>query len=128
MRPRKLIRATLFCLLVISALTLSVFSFSSRSAAQIGGLTGPSVIWRDVDAKRLPLAPAGTRLIVPSRFRAVTLDTDAPRARPRAPLEFTALARGGGRIEVSLPTPTGTLALPRRRSPVRSPRSPRNTL
>nr|MBA3242474.1 hypothetical protein [Acidobacteriota bacterium] len=111
MNPRKMIRAALFGLLFISILTLAVFIPSSRSAAQIGGLPGASVIWRDLDAARLPIAPAGTRVITPSRFRALKLDTTALRSLlARAPLEFTTQARGGGRIEVSLPTPDGKLS------------------
>ena len=108
MKPRKLLRATLLCLLVLSILILGLFTYSSRSAAQIGQLP---VIWRDVDKARLPVAPQGTRIIVPARYRAVSLNTTALRTLlARAPMEFTPQARQGGRVELSLPRPDGKSA------------------
>jgi hypothetical protein len=80
------IRTTLLGLLIVSCLGLGLFAFLSTSRAQIGGVPS-AAIWTDVDQTRLPTAPAGTRIIVPTRYRTVALNTPAMRAL---------LARGGG--------------------------------
>ena len=110
MNARNLFRVTLLCLLILSILILGLFTYSPRSRAQIGQLPASGVIWRDVDKARLPVAPAGTRIIVPGRYRAVALNASALRTLlAGAPMEFTPQARGG-RVQLSLPTPDGKLA------------------
>jgi PKD repeat protein len=106
MKSHSPLRIKLFCLLSVVAIGLGLFSYASRSAAQLGS----SSVWRDVDASSLLAVPAGPRIITPRRFRTVALDTVALKTLlARAPMEFTAAARAG-RIEVSLPKPDGTFA------------------
>src|SRR5215212_9686760 len=106
MKPLKLSRTALLGLLVLSLLACGAFIFASRSAAQTGQLADSSGVWSIVDESRLPAAPAGTRLIVPERYRTVSLNTAALRTRlASAPMEFTPQAKGGGRVEITLPMP-----------------------
>ncbi|MBC7933617.1 MAG: tandem-95 repeat protein [Rubrivivax sp.] len=110
MNSKKLFRAALFGLTILFVLVASVFTNSSRSAAQGGGLADASGIWRVVDESRLPAAPAGTRIIIPARYRTVALGTTSLRTLlTRAPMEFTLQARTG-RVEINLPTPDGKFA------------------
>jgi hypothetical protein len=110
MKSQKVVRAALLCLLSATALLLGLFSYTTRSAAQIGQLAGSNAIWLDVDEARLPAAPAGTRIIVPRRYRTLALNTTALRALlAAAPMEF-APQTPGGRVTVSLPTPDGKLS------------------
>jgi hypothetical protein len=110
MSSKKLSRIALLFLLVLLVLVASVFTGSSRSAAQTGGLADSSGVWRAVDATGLPPAPAGTRTIIPARFRTAALNTAQLRTiLARAPLEFT-LAAKTSRVEISLPTPDGKFA------------------
>ncbi len=107
MKHRKLFRTAFLVLLIVSLLALSLSVAWQISEAQIGSPFNQTVIWRDVDASRL-VAPAGTRIIIPNKFRTVELDTASLRALlSRAPMEFTPQARGGGRVEILLPTPDG---------------------
>jgi hypothetical protein len=85
MNPRKLFRATLICLLVLSVLILAAFSFSSSSTAQVGlprtslpsAPAGPATpLWRDVDPSLLAHL-ALKREIVPQRYRTVAVDSGA---------------------------------------------------
>jgi hypothetical protein len=106
MRAEKRFRNTLLCLLCLLAVGVGLLAFSSRSAAQIGG-----ALWRDVNPSTLVSNPTGARIIKPRRFRTVALDPVGIRALlATAPMEFSAAARGGGRVEISLPKPDGTLA------------------
>src|SRR3712207_3877493 len=106
MKAAKYLRPAVVGLASILLLVFSVTLYTRRSAAQIQ-LSG--AIWQAVDESRLPAAPAGTRVIVPRRYRTVALNTAALRAvLAAAPLEFSAQA-AGGRVTVSLPTPDGRL-------------------
>ena len=110
MRSQRSVRAALLCLLSLAILLAGLFFYTSRSAAQTGQSGGSSVIWQDVDEARLPLAPPGTRIIVPRRYRTVGLNTLALKAvLSFAPMEFTPQA-SGGRVTISLPTPDGKLS------------------
>jgi hypothetical protein len=122
MKRHKLLRPTLLGLLVVSCLVVGSFAFLRTSRAQIGGVPN-AVVWTDVDQTRLPSAPAGTRIIVPTRYRTLALNTAALRTLlARAPMEFTAEARGTGRVEISLPMPDGKSARFRaEESPVMEP-------
>lgn len=103
----RLHRTKLFCLLCVVAIGVGLFVHSTRSSAQIGG----SAVWRDIDASNLLANTGGARIIKPRRYRTLALDTVNLRTLlARAPMEFTAAARGGGRVEVSLPKPDGTFA------------------
>lgn len=108
-------RVKVFCVVLGLALIGGCLFYVRRSSAQGGaGLTGSigsSGVWRDVDVKRLGAVLGGARTIFPRRFRTVSLDALALKTLLlKAPMEFTAAARSGGRIEVSLPKPDGTLA------------------
>jgi subtilisin family serine protease len=60
MKPRKLFRATLFCLLILTGLFLMMFTSSPRSDAQVGLGTGQLADWRDkVDSRVLSAAALG---------------------------------------------------------------------
>ena len=99
-------RVKLFCLLCVAAIGIGLFFHNTRSVAQLGA----SAVWRDIDAANL-LSNGGVRIIKPRRYRTLALDTVGLRTLlARAPMEFTSAARGGGRIEVSLPKPDGTMA------------------
>jgi hypothetical protein len=122
MKRSHLLRTTLLGLSIVSCLALGLFTFLRTSRAQIGGVPN-AAIWTDVNQAQLPAAPAGTRIIVPTRYRTVALNTVAMRALlARAPMEFTPQARGNGRVEISLPMPDGRSARFRaEESPVMEP-------
>lgn len=83
-------RSKLFCLLCVVAIGLALFVHNSRSAAQIGG----AAVWHDINPATL-LPNAGARIIQPRRYRTLALDTVGLRTiLARAPMEFTAAARG----------------------------------
>ena len=121
MKSTELRRRTFCGLVIVSSLVLGLSAFLRTSRAQIGGLPTPA-IWTDVNQANLPAAPAGTRIIVPTRFRALALNAVALRALlARAPMEFTPQASGGG-LEISLPMPDGRSARFRaQESPVMEP-------
>jgi reprolysin-like metallo-peptidase family M12B len=107
MEAPRLRRIKLFSLMCVAAIGLWLFFHNARSVAQIGG----SAVWRDIEASTLLANAGGSRIIKPRRYRTLALDTVGLRALlARAPMEFTLAARGGGRIEVSLPKPDGTTA------------------
>lgn len=106
MKPRKILRIKLFCLVCAVALGAGLFVYNSRSSAQISSRG----VWRDIDASALLANPGGTRVIKPRRYRTLALDLVGFRTLlARAPMEFTAAAKTG-RIEVNLPKPDGTFA------------------
>jgi len=108
MTPRKLFRATLLSLLVLPVLLLAAFSFSARSTAQVGQ---SATVWSAVSEANLSAAPVATRIIKPERYRTVALNTGALKSLlAAAPMEFTPAAQSGGRVEISLPKPDGTMA------------------
>ncbi|HKO59661.1 MAG TPA: zinc-dependent metalloprotease family protein [Pyrinomonadaceae bacterium] len=99
-------RIKLFSLICLVALTVGLVFYASKSAAQIGAA---ATLWRDVNPSNL--LPGGTRIIKPRRFRTVALDPVAVRALlSKAPMEFSLAAKNGGRVEISLPKPDGSLA------------------
>ena len=91
MKPQKLRRTTILCLLILPILILVAFSFSSRSTAQVGvprtslpaapsgqttPLADPTAVWLDVVESSIA-APPGTRRIVPKRYRTVAINRAA---------------------------------------------------
>lgn len=122
MKSSKLLRTTFLALAIVSSLALGLFATLRTSRAQIGGIP-TTAIWTDVTQSSLPAAPAGTRVIVPTRFRALALNTIAIRTLlALAPMEFTPQASGNGRLEMSLPMPDGRSARFRaEESPVMEP-------
>ena len=106
MNSRKTLRLALLCLLTLSILVVGTIILSTGTAAKLGQPGNDIPVWFDVNESLLS-APAGTRVIVPSRYRTVALDAAALRTLlAAAPMEFTPQAQAGGRVEVSLPCPT----------------------
>jgi reprolysin-like metallo-peptidase family M12B/Big-like domain-containing protein len=101
------LRTASFSLMIVLIVALGIFGLSSHSEARIGQA---DAIWNDVAESALA-ASTGTRVIVPDRYRTVALNLAALQSLlSHAPMERSAEAQGGGRIEVSLPMPDGRMA------------------
>jgi hypothetical protein len=107
-KATRYLRPALLGLASIGILVSAVSFYTRPSSAQ--QLGGAGALWQAVDEARLPAAPAGTRIIVPRRYRTFALNGLTLRTLlAAAPLEFTERA-AGGRVTVGLPTPDGTLS------------------
>ena len=106
MATQRLLRIKLFSFICLLAIGVGLGFYASSSTAQIGAT---STLWRDINPSTL--LPGGARIIKPRRYRTVALDPVGIRTLlSRAPMEFSAAAKSGGRVEITLPKPDGTSA------------------
>ncbi|HKO36190.1 MAG TPA: zinc-dependent metalloprotease family protein [Pyrinomonadaceae bacterium] len=108
MTQRKSIRIAALGIAIVSAFTLGILIFSSSSGVE-AAQGSPDRIWNEVSVASL-VAPAGTRVLAPVKYRAVSINTSALQMTlARAPMEFTPAAVAG-RVEITLPKPDGGYA------------------
>jgi hypothetical protein len=104
----KAIRALAVTAAIAAIATFAVFTFSPSSGVE-AAQGSPDRIWNEVDASGL-IAPAGTQVIAPAKYRAVSINTTTLQTTlARAPMEFTPAALAG-RVEITLPKPDGGYA------------------